>query len=139
MTRLYTMKRRLHITVMLGGPSQEREVSLRSGAAVATALRSLGHKVSELDPRDSNWSLPKGTDVVFLALHGTYGEDGTVQEALDALGVPYTGCGCEASRLAFNKVLTKQRFVEVGVPTPRFAVLENSRTSWPLGWKPPLV
>ena len=68
----------LHITVMLGGPSAEREVSLRSGAAVAAALRSRGHTVSEIDPRDDSWKLPPDTDVVFLALHGTYGEDGTV-------------------------------------------------------------
>ena len=79
------MKRPLHITVMLGGPSAEREVSLRSGAAVAAALRSLGHKVHEVDPRDESWALPRGTDVVFLALHGTYGEDGTVQRRLEEL------------------------------------------------------
>src|SRR5437879_4456625 len=70
----------LHITVMLGGPSAEREVSLRTGTAAARALRSLGHHVTELDPKDpSAWTLPAHTDVVFLALHGTYGEDGAVQ------------------------------------------------------------
>ena len=84
---------------MLGGPSAEREVSLRTGAAVAKALRSLGHNVHELDPKEKTWSLPSGTDVVFLALHGTYGEDGTIQKQLDELGVPYTGCDAEASRL----------------------------------------
>ena len=67
--------KQLNITVMLGGPSAEREVSLRSGAEVAKALRSLGHQVQELDPRDAKWKLPRGTEVVFLALHGTYGED----------------------------------------------------------------
>ena len=82
----------MNITVMLGGPSAEREVSLRSGAAVAKALRSLGHEVHELDPRNGSWSLPPDTDVVFLALHGTYGEDGTVQRRLDELGALYTGC-----------------------------------------------
>ena len=80
------MADQLKITVMLGGPSAEREVSLRSGAAVAAALRSLGHEVSELDPRDESWVLPADTEVVFLALHGTYGEDGTVQRRLDELG-----------------------------------------------------
>ena len=65
--------------MMSGGPSAEREVSLRSGAAVAEALRALGHEVTELDPRTPEWELPPGTQVVFLALHGTYGEDGTVQ------------------------------------------------------------
>ena len=82
------MSRKLNITVMLGGPSAEREVSLRTGAAVAQALRSLGHAVTELDPRTPEWTLSPGTDVVFLALHGTYGEDGTVQQQLDRLAMP---------------------------------------------------
>src|SRR5450755_544666 len=110
----------LKIVVMLGGPSAEREVSLRTGAAVAKALRSLGHEVHELDPRDDKWILPPQTDVVFLALHGTYGEDGTVQKHLDALGVPYTGCDAESSRIAFDKLLTKQSCMEACVPTARF-------------------
>src|SRR5258708_29440996 len=107
--QLSILPKLLKITVMLGGPSTEREVSLRSGAQVAGALRSLGHTVHELDPQGENWDLPKGTQVVFLALHGTYGEDGTVQRQLDELGVPYTGCDAESSRVAFDKVLTKQR------------------------------
>src|SRR5262245_34676302 len=107
----------LHITVMLGGPSAEREVSLRSGAAVAQALRSLGHRVSEIDPQTQEWELPHDCDVVFLALHGTYGEDGTVQRRLEASGVPYTGCDAEASRIAFDKFLTKARCVAADVPT----------------------
>ncbi len=77
------MSRKLKITVMLGGPSAEREVSLRSGAAVAKALRSRGHEVLEVDPKDGRFVLPPETDAVFLALHGTYGEDGTVQRQLD--------------------------------------------------------
>lgn len=129
----------LHVTVMLGGPSAEREVSLRSGAAVVGALRSIRYRVSELDPRDRNWKLPRGTDVVFLALHGTYGEDGTVQAQLDELGVPYTGCDPEASRVAFDKVLTKQRCVEAGVPTARFVVFNSASAPWPRGWNPPVV
>ena len=92
---------------MLGGPSAEREVSLRSGAAVAKALRSLGHDVTEVDPKDGQFDLPRKTDVVFLALHGTYGEDGTVQRRLDEFGALYTGCDAEWSRIAFDKVLTK--------------------------------
>ena len=124
---------------MLGGPSAERDVSLRSGAAVAAALRSLGHHVTELDPRTADWQLPAGTEVVFLALHGTYGEDGTVQQQLEKLGVPYTGCGPAASRLAFDKVLTKQRCVAAGVPTARFAVFAAPAAPWPAGWQPPVV
>ena len=124
---------------MLGGPSAEREVSLRSGAAVARALRSLGHTVNELDPVERTWKLPAGTEVVFLALHGSYGEDGTVQGELEALGIPYTGCGPEASRVAFDKVLTKKRCLAAGVPTARFIVLDSPKAPWPAGWTPPVV
>jgi len=133
------MNRKLNITVMLGGPSAEREVSLRSGAAVARALRSLGHNVTEVDPKNGAFDLPGGTDVVFLALHGTYGEDGTVQRQLDKLGAVYTGCDADSSRVAFDKVLTKQRCVKASVPNAEFLVVNSSRTPWPAGWQPPLV
>jgi D-alanine-D-alanine ligase len=127
------------VTIMLGGTSAEREVSLRTGVAVARALRGLGHKVLELDPQSSDWSIPEGTDVVFLALHGTYGEDGTVQQRLEELGLPYTGCDPAASRTAFDKVLTKQHCLQARIPTPRFAVIDDPRTPWPRDWKPPVV
>jgi D-alanine-D-alanine ligase len=130
---------KLNITVMLGGPSAEREVSLRSGAAVAKALRSLGHTANTLDPKDDSWTLPANTDVVFLALHGTYGEDGAVQEHLERLNIPFTGCGSEASRIAFDKVLTKERCVAAGLPTAKFLVLDNPSAPWPRGWQPPVV
>lgn len=133
------MTPKLKITVMLGGPSAEREVSLRSGASVATALRSLGHQVFERDPREPGWRLAPGTEVVFLALHGTYGEDGTVQAELEKLRVPYTGCDAGASRIGFDKALTKQRCVATGVPTARSLVMESAKTPWPMGWNPPLV
>src|SRR6266567_3170249 len=133
------MSDRLRITVMLGGPSAEREVSLQSGAAVVKALRSLGHTVDPLDPRDDSWGLAAGTEVVFLALHGTYGEDGTVQRHLDALGLPYTGCDSEASRIAFDKVMTKRRCAQAGVPTARFEIFTSPKARWPAGWQPPLV
>jgi len=129
----------VRITVLLGGFSAERAVSLNSGAAVARALRSLGHDVREVDPPDESWSLPAGTDVVFLALHGTYGEDGAVQQRLEELGVPYTGCGPEASRAAFDKVITKQRCIDAGIPTARFLVLDSPGAVWPMGWQPPVV
>nr|AIA10770.1 UvrD/REP helicase N-terminal domain protein [uncultured bacterium] len=128
-----------NIVVMLGGPSAEREVSLRSGSAVAKALRSRGHQVTEVDPKDGTFSLPPKTDVVFLALHGTFGEDGTVQKELEKLGVPYTGCDPEASRIAFDKVLTKKRCVEAGVPTARFEIFAKSSAPWPANWQPPVV
>ena len=133
------MSRKLNITVMLGGPSAEREVSLRSGAAVAQALRSLGHAVTELDPRLPGWHLLAETDVVFLALHGTYGEDGTVQNQLDLLGVPYTGCAAEASRLAFDKVLTKQSCLQAGVPTAKFVSAHSATEPFPANFSMPLV
>lgn len=129
------------ITVMLGGPSAEREVSLRSGAAVAQALRSRGHRVHELDPKlgPASWTLPAGTEVVFLALHGTYGEDGAVQAELEQLGVPYTGCGPQASRTAFDKALTKERCAQAGVPTARHAIARNPAEPLPAGLRLPLV
>jgi D-alanine-D-alanine ligase len=133
------MSKQLNITVLLGGPSAEREVSLRSGAGVAKALRSLGYAVAEVDPKDGTFSLPKPTNVVFLALHGTYGEDGTVQEQLDRLRVPYTGCDAASSRIAFDKALTKRRCLEAGIPTARFLVVDSDQAPWPMGWKPPLV
>ena len=133
------MPEKLKIAVMLGGPSAEREVSLRSGAAVAGALRSLGHEVFEVDPKNSGWELPAGTQVVFLALHGTYGEDGTVQAELEKLGVPYTGCDPAASRIGFDKALTKQRCVAAGVPTARSVVVDSANVPWPRGWNPPVV
>lgn len=129
----------LNIAVFRGGPSAEREVSLRTGAAVAKALRSLGHVVTEIDPVPGRLELPAGTDVVFLALHGTYGEDGLVQNELDHLGVPYTGCDAVSSRIAFDKVLTKLACLRDGVPTSPFAVLHKGTTAWPAGLKPPTV
>src|SRR5208282_1590250 len=133
------MNRKLNITVMLGGPSAEREVSLRSGAAVVSALRSLGHEVCELDPGNGSWVLHGKTDVVFLVLHGTYGEDGTVQRRLDELGAVYTGCGAGSSCIAFDKVLTKQCCLKAGIPTAKFLVVHSAHTPWPKDWQPPLV
>jgi len=129
----------MKVVVMLGGPSSERAVSLRSGAAVAGALRLRGHEVVEVDPQASGWSLPEDVGVVFLALHGTYGEDGTVQSILDRMGVPYTGCGAESSRVAFDKVETKTRCLENGVPTAPYRVLRARDELFPEGWSFPVV
>jgi D-alanine-D-alanine ligase len=137
--RYVEMSNKLKIVVMLGGPSAEREVSLRSGAAVAQALRSLGHEVHEIDPKDGRFVLPKKTDVVFLALHGTYGEDGTVQRQLEKLGATYTGCDAEASRIAFDKVLTKQLCVQARVPTAKFLVVKSETAALPKDLRLPLV
>lgn len=133
------MKRPLRILVLRGGPSAEREVSLRSGAAVARALAGAGHSVTELDPVPGRLVVPTGTDVVFLALHGTYGEDGQVQAELEAFGVPYTGCGVEASRIAFDKMLTKERCRAAGVPTATSHVFHRAGEALPAGWRMPVV
>jgi D-alanine-D-alanine ligase len=133
------MAEKLRVTVMLGGPSAEREVSLRSGACVAEALRTLGHEVMELDPKPGAWRLPAQTQVVFLTLHGTYGEDGTVQKELETLGVPYTGCDPQASRIGFDKHLTKERLLAAAVPTARYLLVDSAGASWPMGWSPPVV
>ena len=134
------MNRKLNITVMLGGPSAEREVSLSSGAGVVKALRSLGHTVFEVDPKTPDWILPPDTDVVCLApLHGTYGEDGQIQRQLEKLGVIYTGCDAEASRIAFDKVLTKKLCVEAGVPTAKYLVVKSEKAALPKDLQLPLV
>ena len=129
----------LDICVLLGGPSREREVSLKSGAAVASALREIGHRVVEVDPADGRFELPPNVDVVFLALHGTYGEDGTVQSQLDKLGIPYTGCAAEVSRLAFDKVQTKRACAEVGLALAKDQVVTDANVAPPLGLSFPLV
>ena len=133
------MRRSLQIAVFLGGPSAEREVSLRTGKAVVRALTSLGHQVSEIDPIPGEWTLPLGTDVAFLALHGSYGEDGTIQKELEALGVPFTGCDARASRIAFDKILTKQRLIAANVPTAKYAVIKNPDAPLPSSLNVPLV
>ena len=129
----------LNIVVMLGGPSAEREISLHSGAGVAKALRSLGHTVFEIDPKTPDWTLPPKTDVVCLVLPGTYGEDGQVQRQLEKLDVLYTGCDAEASRIAFDKVLTKQRCIKAGIPTPKFIVARSIQAPLPQSLALPLV
>jgi D-alanine-D-alanine ligase len=111
------------VVVLLGGPGTEREVSLRSGAAVARALRSLGALVEEVDVRDSNFTLPTDIDLAYNMIHGTFGEDGQVQEILEERGIPYTGEGIAGSRMAFDKILSKRRFDEHGIPTGRWHII----------------
>ena len=116
----------LDITVLAGGPGLEREVSLLSGQAVHEALRRCGHNVimSDIGPNDLT-ALDRPADFVFIALHGEFGEDGTVQAELEARGLPYSGTGSTASRVAMDKVLSKRRFVEAGLLTPAFEVVER--------------
>jgi D-alanine-D-alanine ligase len=111
------------VPVLMGGPGREREVSLRSGAAVSNALRSLGAEAPEIDVTDTGFSLPAGTFLAFNMIHGTFGEDGQIQEELEKRGVPYTGEGVEESRTAFDKILTKKKFRTAGVPSVASEVL----------------
>jgi len=110
----------LHIAVLMGGWSAEREVSLSSGTGIADALESLGHRVTRIDMgRDVALRLAEAKpDVVFNALHGTPGEDGTVQGMLDLMGLKYTHSGLVTSVIAIDKQLTKQALVPHGVPMP---------------------
>ena len=115
--------KKLHVAVLMGGVSMEREVSLQTGRIVAQALRDAGLKVSEVDVCREDFKLPPGTDVAYLALHGTFGEDGTIQQLLAQRGVPYTGSGPEASARAFDKVAAKKAFIAAGLQTARHVVL----------------
>jgi D-alanine-D-alanine ligase len=113
------------VAVLLGGRSAEREVSLRSGAMVLGALRAKGIDAHPFDPqqRDLAALIAEKFDRVFIALHGRYGEDGTIQGALELLGIPYTGSGVLASALAMDKWRTKLVWQAAGVPTPRCELL----------------
>ena len=89
------------------------------------ALRLLGHQVDEVDPAVKGWRLPDGVQVVFLALHGEFGEDGQVQICLESLGVPYTGTGSHGSAIAFDKAQSRDAFCRCSIPTPQGAVLTD--------------
>lgn len=117
----------LHILVLMGGWSAEREVSLTSGKGVADALESLGHRVTRLDmDRDVAVKIADAKpDLVFNALHGTPGEDGSVQGMLDLMGVKYTHSGMVTSVIAIDKVLTKQALVPNGVPMPGGRIVKS--------------
>src|SRR5206468_4070584 len=106
----------------MGGRSLERQVSLRSGARVEDALARLGHEVVTIDagPDLIQALRTAEPDVAFVALHGRDGEDGTVQELLEILGIPYTGSGVLACVRSWDKVLTKHLLLEEGLPTPDF-------------------
>lgn len=131
------MKPFKHIAVLMGGVSNERDVSLASGRAVAVGLREAGYRVTEVTLDAPRVRLPDGVDAAFIALHGTYGEDGGVQAELDRQAVPYTGSGAAASRLAFDKVLSKQCFDAHGLPTAPWQVLAATEQAPPFA--PPLV
>ncbi|MEW6189218.1 MAG: D-alanine--D-alanine ligase [Actinomycetota bacterium] len=121
------MKVKEKIAVLMGGRSLEREVSLKSGRRVSDALKEKGYKVIQLDIDENlvDNLLREDVDLVYIALHGKYGEDGTVQELLEILGVPYTGPGVYSSIVGFDKVLSKEIFQIEGIPTPKFYALSS--------------
>ncbi|WP_406678537.1 D-alanine--D-alanine ligase [Moorella sp. ACPs] len=112
----------MKIAVLMGGPSSEREISLKSGAAVAEALAGLGHQVMKIDLDEEVVAKLKSfaPDVVFNALHGKPGEDGSVQGLLEILGIPYTGSRVLASAITMDKIMTKRILRQAGLPTPDF-------------------
>jgi D-alanine-D-alanine ligase len=138
-----------NIAILAGGFSSEREISLKSGQAIERGLAKAGYRATLVDvtgPEIPELSLP--FDAIFIALHGKFGEDGTVQEMLEAAHLPYTGSGPQASRLAMDKLLSKEVFLARHVPTPPYIAAHKSdhpetvtsradALGWPLVIKPP--
>lgn len=120
------------VAVLMGGPSAEREISMLSGNAVLAALRSKGVDAHAFDPAQrSLYELaPEGFSRVFIALHGRFGEDGTVQGALEVLRIPYTGSGVMASALAMDKWRTKLVWSASDIPTPRYRIVDAATDWW---------
>jgi D-alanine-D-alanine ligase len=115
------------VAVLMGGASAEREISLLSGGGVLKALQAKGIDAHAFDPAEHPLSDLKqqGFERCFIALHGRFGEDGTVQGALELLGIPYTGSGVMASAIAIDKVMTKRVWLAEGIPTPRYVLLRR--------------
>ncbi|MEE8170077.1 MAG: D-alanine--D-alanine ligase [Phycisphaerae bacterium] len=126
------------VTVLCGGPSREHNVSLQSGRAIGDALAERGHGVRLEDVAPNRLgALDHPADVVFVALHGAFGEDGQIQAILEKRGIAYTGSGPAASSLAIHKADAKRRLLEAGLPTPRFdvvgpAAVTTAAQDWPL-------
>ena len=125
------------VAVLLGGRSAEREVSLRSGGMVLNALKRKGVNAHAFDPKDEGLEqlIAQRFDRVFIALHGRFGEDGTVQGALEYLGVPYTGSGVMASAIAMDKLRTKLLWQAAGIPTPPYELLTKESDFAQVGTK----
>jgi len=120
------LKKESLIGVLMGGPGSEREVSLASGRAVLKALKGAGYNAIEVDVTERDPELPEGLELVFNLIHGTYGEDGGLQAYLEGKGIPYTGTGVESSRVGFDKVLSKEEFINAGAPTPKSQTMLTS-------------
>ncbi|MFA7185666.1 MAG: UDP-N-acetylmuramate dehydrogenase [Victivallales bacterium] len=128
------------IAVLEGGDSSEREVSLKSGAAVSNALRNAGYMVEEIDIKDCGLSDKiLSADAVFPALHGGWGENGDIQKLLEDAGVKFVGCGSEASRLVFDKLPSKKLMDAEGIPTPQWCVVTEAEPDLPESMDFPVV
>lgn len=128
------------VTVLRGGPSAEREVSLAGGRAVAAAIRTLGHVVTEADiTPDDLTALDVPADIIFPVLHGRFGEDGHLQEILERRGLAFVGSGSEASRICMDKDATKRRWRAAGLPTAPWTVVTADAPLLPDGLEPPVV
>jgi D-alanine-D-alanine ligase len=125
-----------NVAVLKGGFSAEREVSLESGAAIANGLRKAGYTVTEIDITSPDFTVPDEIEAVFIALHGTFGEDGGVQTRLTELGLPYVGADAEASRRSFDKLLTEICLREAGIPVPESETLRRGNEP---SMKPPVA
>ena len=131
------------VAVLMGGISSERPVSFRSGAAIAQGLRDAGHDVAEIGLDTAAIPDLSGFDAAFIALHGRFGEDGAIQALLDAARVPYTGPGAEASRISFDKILSRRVLQDAGLPVAKGFVLRAGEApsaiplSLPFVVKPP--
>ncbi len=145
-SRQYKTSRPLDITVLMGGPSSERAVSLISGKAIADALVRCGHRVTRADisPEDTSALDRKGIDVVFIALHGDFGESGEVQELCENRCLRYTGSPPRASELAMDKAAAKQIVKRAGIETPDWMIIEQYHSpqlfsKWLTEIEPPVV
>lgn len=134
-----TMLSEIKIAVLMGGPGSERQVSLASGNAVLKALLSLGLDAVAVDVTSPEFELPEFTGLCFNLIHGTFGEDGQLQEILEARGIPYTGASAATSRIAFDKNLAKKAFLKAGVPTPKSEIIDCSEGPVLPSFSPPFV
>lgn len=128
----------MKVVVVMGGNTTEREVSLRTGSGVSKALEKLGHQVISVDTKDGGVdgylrAIPSDTDLVFIALHGGDGENGTLQALLDMAKIPYTGSGMLASAVAMDKAMSKRIFAQESIPTPQWGewwAPDDPSTKW---------
>ncbi len=131
MGRVSDIERAGRIGILFGGLSSERDISIKSGNTVYDAFLSLGYDAVKIDVKDAGSFKKEVTiskiDVAFIALHGRFGEDGGVQRALDDMDIPYIGSGPEASRIALNKIASKEIFKQQNIPTPDYIVLKKSK------------